>query len=257
MVLNKNLIILFAKGIPIGISNVLPGISGGTIAVVLRIYDILINAIKDFNLKIILPIGIGAIFGLISTASFVNYLLEAYPSFMTALIFGLILASVKATIVDIKKLTWINLLCLMLGFIIAFTLGSQSLSTITSDTIVNASKLIFSGVFASISMLLPGISGATILVMLGMYEYLLQALLTINIEVILIFLSSAIVGVLAFAWILSYLLKNYRSELMSSITGLILGSAFIVMPKSLDIIDFFGIILGIIIILFLSLASKH
>lgn len=254
--MNKDILLLFIKGIPFGISNVLPGISGGTIAVVLRIYDILINAIKDFNLKILLPMGIGAIFGLISTASLVNYLLDAYPSFMTALIFGLIVASVKATIIDIKKLTWINLLCLIIGFTIAFTLGNQSLSTITSDTIVNASKLIFSGVFASVSMLLPGISGATILVMLGMYEYLLQALLTINIKVILVFVTSFLVGILAFAWILSYLLANYRSELMTLITGLILGSSLVVMPKSLAFMDVLGMTLGIFIVLFLSFISK-
>lgn len=253
--LKKNIWLLLLKGIPIGISNVLPGISGGTIAVVLGIYDMLIDAIKRFNLKIILPITIGAILGLLSTAGLINYLLETYPSFMTATIFGLIVASAKVTIVDIKKKNIINFLCFIIGFFIAFVLGKQSIDVAINGSIVSTWKLMFSGIFASLSMLLPGISGATILVMLGMYEYIIDCLLSMNITVILIFGSSAVLGILSFAWVLSYLLKEYRSELMATLTGLILGSALVVIPKSLTLIDLLGIILGISIVFILSRTS--
>lgn len=255
--MNKDIWLLFLKGIPIGISNVLPGISGGTIAVVLRIYDILIDAIKNINLKIILPIGLGAVLGLLSTASLVDYLLDNYTSFMVAFIFGLIIASAKVTILDIKKLNISIFLWLIVGFIIAFFIGKQPVDVVNSEAVVSTGNIIFSGIFASISMLLPGISGATVLVLLGMYEYIIDQLLAFNLSVIILFGASAIAGMLGFSWILSYLLQTYRSELMSALTGLIIGSAFVVMPKNITWLDFGGIILGVSIVLWLSRTPNY
>ncbi len=253
----KDIWLLFLKGIPIGISNVLPGISGGTIAVILRIYDILIEAIKELNFKIILPIGFGAFLGLLSTASLINYLLDTYASFMAAFIFGLIIASVKVTIMEVKKINLLIIIYLIVGFLIAFNLGQPPFDINQTSEVVSTSKLVFSGVFASISMLLPGISGATILVLLGIYEFVIEALLAFNIPIILIFASSAIVGILGLAWVLSYFLKHYRSELMSGLSGLIIGSALVVVPKTLSLVDLGGVFTGIIIVLLLSRSTAN
>ncbi len=248
---------LFLKGIPIGISNVLPGISGGTIAVVLHIYDQLINAIKNINLKVLIPLGFGALLGLISTASLVNYLLGAFPGFMGALIFGLIIASVKVTLADIKKFNFLVVFFIIISCLLAYFLSRQAINYTLVNPMVSTGKIIFSGVVASVSMLLPGISGATVLVMLGMYEYIIDALLAINIKVILIFGISAIAGIIALSWILSTLLKKYRSELMAVLTGLIIGAALAVIPSSFTLVNIVGILLGISLIILLSRVSVN
>ncbi|NLJ72169.1 MAG: DUF368 domain-containing protein [Syntrophomonadaceae bacterium] len=250
--MNKDIWLLFLKGIPIGISNVLPGISGGTIAVVLRIYDTLINGIKTINLKVIIPIGLGAFLGLLATASLVDYLLDNYTSFMMAFIFGLIISSAKVTVLDIKKINLVIIGCLIAGLALALLIAYQPTGLADAQTIVSTKRIIFGGVFASISMLLPGISGATVLILLGIYEFIIEALLSLNILIISIFAVSAICGMLAFSWLLAYLLQNYRSELMSLLTGLIIGSALVAMPTSFIWTDCGGIILGVLIVLLLS-----
>jgi len=113
-----------------------------------------------------------------------------------------------------------------------------------------------SGFLASISMLLPGISGATVLVLMGMYEYILTALTTFQVSVLSVFVLFAVLGIISLSWVLSYVMKNYRNTLMSLLTGLILGSSAAVIPSSPGIYEIIGFLLGGIVVIGLSKLGK-
>ncbi|MGI6451945.1 MAG: DUF368 domain-containing protein [Syntrophomonadaceae bacterium] len=245
----RQFLILFLKGIPIGISNTLPGISGGTVALVLRIYDELIEAIKLLRLRFFVPLGLGAVTGLLGTAKAVTYLLDNHQGFIVAFIFGLILGSTVITAREIKRVTIIRVVSFMIGLGIVLFLSSQAITSVTGTAAPSVFKLVISGVLGAICMLLPGISGATVLILIGMYNYMLEALMRPDFFVIGVFCVSALGGLVCLSWILSYVLKNYRSVLMAGLTGLIIGSAYAVVPQSFSPGEIFGIILGIFLVI--------
>lgn len=250
-ILNKELVVLLLKGIPIGISNILPGISGGTIALVLGIYEDIIDALKGMRMRVLLPIASGAVLGILVTASLISGLMEHCPAFMFALIFGLILASAVITIKDVNKFNYQTVFSLICGFFLAFAVSGNTV-TVSSSSNLAMGKVVAAGVLGSVSMLLPGISGATMLVMIGMYQTMLQALTEFNLMIILVFSISALLGVVGLAWVLSYLLRSYRSILMAALSGLIIGSAFVVIPDKLGVTEALGIVSGIVIVLLLT-----
>ena len=239
---------LFIKGIPIGMSNTLPGVSGGTMALVLGIYDRLVHSIKNIKFKVLIPILLGAVAGALSSAKLITFVLESYPELMKAFLLGLIFASSGATIKEIKEFNWKIAGLTVVGFAIAYfySVGVNSTQAMGS---ISAIKAFFGGVLGSVAMILPGISGGTILVMFGLYEGVIHALSELQMSVLLPLGLGVGVGLLSFSWLLSYLLDNYRSLLMACLTGLILGSMRSVIPAHIGEIVGFGA--GFIIIYFL------
>lgn len=248
--------LLFLKGIPIGISNVLPGISGGTLALVLNIYEELLDSIRSLRWQFILPLAAGIATGILLTAKLFTYLLEHYPEFITAVLFGLILSSAIYTRKEITRINVYSVLSIILGITAAIgvillnheqTIGIQEMGWW---------GVAIAGFLASISMLLPGISGATVLILMGMYEYILDALTTFQMNIISIFALFAALGIICLSWALSYVLKNYRNTLMGLLTGLILGSSAAVLPSSAGLSEFIGVLLGGIIVIGLGKLGK-
>jgi len=248
----RDKLILFAKGIPVGISNVVPGISGGTIALILQIYDPLIDSIKALKWKYLLPLAGGIAAGVLSTVGLFNCLMDVYPNFIEAVLFGLIIASAVCTRKEIKVFNIWGFLSITAGITLAYFIVSMSGSNITEVRDMNLYTVAASGFVSAMSMLLPGISGATILVLMGMYRGILDAVAVINIPVIVVFLMSAIAGIFSLSWILSYILDNYRDTLMGFLTGLILGSAYAVLPAEFGLIEILAVMMGIIIVIILS-----
>ena len=239
---------LFFKGIFMGIADAIPGVSGGTIALLLGIYEELIHTISSLNFDQILylrkngfksfwsKINGGFLFSLllgigVSLISFVKIsasLLDKYPLFVWSFFLGLIIATVYVIYKLIEKLNFRNILFVLIS--IMATLLLSSFSTVEINNI-GLLYILFCGIIASSAMILPGISGSLILVILGVYTFLINALNNLDILIILAFILGAIIGLLGFSRVLKYLFNNYRNITYSIMLGLVIGS----IPKILKI----------------------
>ena len=240
-------ITLFFKGVFMGIADAMPGISGGTIALLLGIYEELIESISELkislfsklinkgfksfweklngNFLLVLVSGIG-----ISLISFVKIsasFLESFPLFIWSFFLGLILATVYVIYKLINQ--WHNLNFFFLIISIIFSIFLSSFSAYDTDEI-SLLYILFSGIIASSAMILPGISGSLILVILGVYAYLIKALDNLELIIIFTFISGAIIGLLGFSKILKYLFNNYRDATYTIMLGLVIGSIENVWP---------------------------
>jgi len=240
-------ITLFFKGIFMGIADAMPGISGGTIALLLGIYEELIESISELkislfsklinkgfksfweklngNFLLVLVSGIG-----ISLISFVKIsasFLESFPLFIWSFFLGLILATVYVIYKLINQ--WHNLNFFFLIISIIFSIFLSSFSAYDTNEI-SLLYILFSGIIASSAMILPGISGSLILVILGVYAYLIKALDNLELIIIFIFISGAIIGLLGFSKILKYLFNNHRDATYTIMLGLVIGSIENVWP---------------------------
>ena len=240
-------ITLFFKGIFMGIADAMPGISGGTIALLLGIYEELIESISELkislfsklinkgfksfweklngNFLLVLVSGIG-----ISLISFVKIsasFLESFPLFIWSFFLGLIFATVYVIYKLINQ--WHNLNFFFLIISIIFSIFLSSFSAYDTDEI-SLLYILFSGIIASSAMILPGISGSLILVILGVYAYLIKALDNLELIVIFTFISGAIIGLLGFSKILKYLFNNHRDATYTIMLGLVIGSIGNVWP---------------------------
>ena len=234
-------ITLFFKGIFMGIADAMPGISGGTIALLLGIYEELIESISELkislfsklinkgfksfweklngNFLLVLVSGIG-----ISLISFVKIsasFLESFPLFIWSFFLGLIFATVYVIYKLINQ--WHNLNFFFLIISIIFSIFLSSFSAYDTDEI-SLLYILFSGIIASSAMILPGISGSLILVILGVYAYLIKALDNLELIIIFTFILGAIIGLLGFSKILKYLFNNHRDATYAIMLGLVIGS---------------------------------
>ena len=235
-----NFIILAIKGFLMGAANVIPGVSGGTMALILGIYEELIDAIRSINLRFLrlitlfkireaitsvpwtflLPLGLGILLATFSLAKALGWLLDSYPVIVWSFFFGLILSSVITVSRVVKKWRITTIVAIAFGTIAAYFLfGIMPVAT------PNAPWFIFvSGFIAICAMILPGISGAYILVLLGKYRYILEALNNKDFFTLFIIASGAVVGLISFAQVLGWLLKRYHDLTMAILIGLMLGS---------------------------------
>ncbi|PTM59424.1 DUF368 domain-containing protein [Desmospora activa] len=232
------------RGLVMGISDLIPGVSGGTIAVVLGIYDRLLEAISGFfsrewkrYIGFLLPLGMGIGLALLLLSRLIQYLLDEHfmPTqfFFIGLLLGVIPYLVKRA--DAKHnftfKHWIVLL--IAGALIAsmaFTNSDKSGEPMTSLSLLSAVGLFFSGWLASMAMLLPGISGSFILLLLGVYPTAIHALSTLNIPFIAIIGAGVAVGFIVSSKFIRYLLAQFPYMMYAIIIGLILGSTFVIFP---------------------------
>ena len=229
-----------------GASDVVPGVSGGTMAFILGIYEELINAIKSFDLKaltflatlkirslldhvtwkFLLAVGIGVFTAIFTLARILSWLLQNRPVLIWSFFFGLILASVVSVSRRIES--WkAPVLCSLFGGIVGayFLVGLVPVST------PNAPWFLFlCGAVAICAMILPGISGSFILLLLGKYQYVLEAVNQREFVILFIVAAGASVGIMAFSRLLGWLLNNYHDLIVAALTGLMVGSLRKVWP---------------------------
>ena len=229
-----------------GIAEIIPGVSGGTIAFITGIYEELINSIKSINtntLKLLVTFKFSAfwravngtflitlIFGMLTSilvlSRFIVYLLDDHPFKIWGFFFGLIIASGILIFYQIQKIGIAVLLSFVIGLSIASYIALQ-----TPSITPNTNFFIFlSGAIAISAMILPGISGSFILVFLSKYEFILKALNSFDIAVISIFLAGCIVGLVTFSRVFSYLFKKYSDVVISVLIGFLGGSLFKIWP---------------------------
>lgn len=240
-------IFLLLKGMAMGAANVIPGVSGGTIALITEIFERLINAIKSFNLYAIkllfkgkikdfiaytdlyflIAVFAGVIIAIVSLAKLFDYLFENYPVYIWAYFFGLVLASVYYVGKRVERITIAVVISFIIGTAIAIMISILNPATENQ----NFFYLIICGVVAICSMILPGLSGSFVLFIMGNYKLVaIDAINERNFEVLLPVLIGAVVGLIAFSHLLSWVFKKYRNETISILTGFILGSLSILWP---------------------------
>lgn len=246
---------LFLKSIPIGLANTLPGVSGGTIALVLNIYQTLINAIKNIKFKKLIFIGLGAGLGVFIGSAVITDLYKANPLIINYFLFGLVLSSAHSTSTKMGNFSFIKVIIIILAFSLAFFFSSE----LQADLVSGQGLIIFfiAGFLGSIAMILPGISGGTLLILMGVYQPVLAAVNNFEIITLLVFAFGMGAGLLVFAWLFSYLLQEYQPQIMVILTGLILGSSAAVFPAKVDLIGFFAFGAGIILIIILELIGQN
>ncbi|TXD84756.1 DUF368 domain-containing protein [Subsaximicrobium wynnwilliamsii] len=251
----KDYIVLSLKGVAMGAADAVPGVSGGTIALISGIYEELIGTIGAVNFSLLKTLknqGFKAfwqqlngnfLLALLSgiAVSFVlfmrlaKYLLEQHPVLIWSFFFGLIIASIYFVGKQIKKWNVLNVFLLIIGAIAAYyitTLPSMGANS-------NPFFLFFAGALAICAMILPGISGSFILVILGAYKTLSDALHDFDLKKIIIFMTGAVIGLLSFSKVLKWLFKNYHNPTLALLTGFIIGSLNKVWPwkKTISVLN--------------------
>lgn len=233
-------IFISLKGMAMGIAELVPGVSGGTIAFVAGIYEELISSINKVNLKtlriwqkegfgsfwrelngsFLITLVTGMLISIFSFSKLITWLLENQPIPLWSFFFGLVMASVLLVAKAIKKWNLLAILLLLLGALVAFYITTLPPSQ-NSDSLP---FLFFSGALAICAMILPGVSGAFILVLLGSYKTILTAVEERDFRIVLTVAAGAIFGLLSFARLLKWMFDHYKNITLAVLTGFILGS---------------------------------
>ena len=249
----QQILIQLIKGILIGAANVVPGVSGGTMALLTGLFERLINAISACNkdaLRLLrnqkfiqcwnqidglflVTIGTGVLISLRSFAKLLDGLFLHHKLYVWSFFFGLILASVYAVGKTIQKWN------LSVGiFFIVGTITASSMVLLTPATSNDSTLyLMLCGAIAMCSMILPGLSGSFVLLLMGNYELVINAISQLNLEILIPFGLGALLGIIAFARLLSWIFRNYHDQTISLLTGFIFGSLAVLWPWKSEIIQ--------------------
>ncbi|MDO5970425.1 DUF368 domain-containing protein [Flavivirga aquimarina] len=239
-------LIISLKGLAMGAADAVPGVSGGTIAFISGIYEELISSISNINISLfktlfskgikafwkqlngnfLLALATGIIISFVSFMKLAKYLLENHPILIWSFFFGLIVASIYFVGKQISKWNIVVIIALIIGAGIAFYI--TRLPALASNE--SSLFLFLAGSIAICAMILPGISGSFILIILGAYKTLSDAIHDMDIKKLFIFTCGAVIGLLSFSHILKWLFKHYHNITLALLTGFIFGSLNKVWP---------------------------
>lgn len=272
---------LFAKGVAMGVAEVVPGVSGGTVAFVTGIYDTLVKSLASFsrlspalllkdwrtfarehNLGFFAVLGAGMAIGFAAVAQVILWLLENHGGYVFGLFFGLIGGAVFYVGAQ-SRWRWlgsIGVAGLGLGLGVGLALEPGALNTVPSNTLVFAA-----GALAATAWILPGVSGSFVLLMLGVYQPLLQALKALELATVGTFLAGVGIGLLAFSKLLAWLLEKWRAQVLALLTGVLAGSLTQVWPwrhvGANDAPLLYGVLatmlLGVLVVVALAFAARR
>jgi len=247
-------LIVSLKGMAMGAADVVPGVSGGTIAFISGIYEELIESIKSLNIKAVrvlftkgipafwkhvngtflFSLVVGILVSVVSLARVLEHLLVNHPVLIWSFFFGLVIASALYIARTISSWNYKLVLSLLAGIAIAFTITS-----ITPAQTSEAYWFIFlSGALAICAMILPGISGSFILLLLGKYQFILNALNELKLDIIAVLGLGAVLGIISFSNLLSWLLKKYHDLTIAMLSGFMIGSLNKIWPWKITLESF-------------------
>ena len=252
----KEYITLVLKGIAMGAANVIPGVSGGTLALITGIFERLINAIKSFDItaiKLLFSFKLRdfakhidlyfliAIFGgiaiaIITLARLFDFLFTNYPVYIWSFFFGLVLASVYFVGKTVEKWNSSVIITFIIGTIVAILISVLNPASENNSTFY----LILCGVVAICSMILPGLSGSFVLILMGNYQLvMIDAVNDLDLDILIPVGIGAVGGLIVFSHILSWVFKKYKNQTISLLTGFILGSLSVLWPwqKAIHLLD--------------------
>lgn len=242
----KDYLIIGSKGMAMGAADVVPGVSGGTIAFISGIYEELIGSIKSIdhialktlfqkgplafwkhiNGNFLISVFAGIGISVLSLVKLIHYLLENHPIFIWSFFFGLIIASAYTIAQKVKQWNISTIISLVVGIVVAYYITIAT----PAETPTDWWFIVLSGSIAICAMILPGISGSFILLLLKKYQYITGAIKDFDITTILLFGIGAGVGLISFSHVLSYLFKKFHDQTIAILTGFMLGSLNVVWP---------------------------
>ena len=237
---------VFLRGMLMGAADIVPGVSGGTMAFITGIYYTLLGSIravdlefarlvlkldiagawKHINGSFLLALLLGIATSILSLARVISWLLENHPVPLWAFFFGLILASALVLVAQVQQWNLARVASLFAGIAIALYIGLSS--AVNLD--IGLPGLFIAGFLAICAMILPGISGSFILVLLGMYGTVLAALKSFDLLYIVVFATGCALGLLCFSRLLHWLLARFHQATMAMLTGFLFGSLVVVWP---------------------------
>ena len=243
-------IIIFLKGLLMGSADIIPGVSGGTMALITGIYERLIHAIRDIDFKfvyyffqrdfkaakknfmaidfaLLLPLGTGIGLAFLALAHIIKYMLEHQTAPTYAFFFGLILASAGIVSKYVKHVDLAHILSGIAGFFFVFYIvGLEGLEENHSLPMI-----FITGVIAICAMILPGISGSLIMLIMGQYNFMLDALNNRLMPELITFLAGATLGLVGFSRVMDYMITHHKSVTMAFLFGLMLGALRVPVEK--------------------------
>lgn len=256
-------LLISLKGLAMGAADAVPGVSGGTIAFISGIYEELISTISNVNLSLLktlrkegvsafwkqlngnflLALLSGIVISFVSFMRLAKYLIEYHPVLIWSFFFGLIIASIYFVGIQIKKWNLSTILGLLFGAVAAYYISSLPSSAANDNPLF----LCFAGALAICAMILPGISGSFILLILGAYKTLSDAVHDFDFKRLGLFVIGAVVGLLSFSRLLKWLFKNHHNLTLAVLTGFILGSLDKVWPwkETLTVMDKSGMVFSL------------
>lgn len=243
----KEKLILFIKGIVLGVAFVIPGVSGGTLAVLMGIYEELIEAASNFYKSIadfkkyimyLLPIGLGVVFSVAVFAKLIKFGLDKAPIITILIFLGMIIGGIPALVRNVKgtKINLKDMTLMLVGLIIVISMlifhKSNSNVVLTNMSIGGYITLFLVGAIAAVTMVVPGISGSFTLMLIGYYEPILNLVNDItsfknlgpNLILIFIFMLGVFIGIIFISKIIEWCLKHYKRETYYAIIGFVLSS---------------------------------
>jgi len=235
-----NYLTTFLKGMAMGAADVVPGVSGGTIAFITGIYDTLLESIRRINPSVIgiwkregfkaafahinglflIALFGGVLTSIATLAKLISWLLVTHPIPLWSFFFGLILVSVFHMLKQIEQRSLSRLVFLLLGVAFAYSIAVLNPLQLEPTSI----NVLLAGGIAICAMILPGISGSFILLLIGMYTPVLGAVKSFDLPILALFLTGCVLGLLSFSHVLSWLLKRFRDLTLVFLTGLMLGT---------------------------------
>ncbi|MBB3701549.1 DUF368 domain-containing protein [Flammeovirga yaeyamensis] len=242
----KEKLFIFLKGLAMGAADVVPGVSGGTVAFITGIYERLLNAINSIDLEalkllskfkikelwekldlnFLLPLFVGIGTAVFSLAKLMKYLLVHEPIGLWSFFFGLIIASTLLVGKQVKKWNVATIIAIIIGAVLSYWITIATPSQAPEGMIY----IFFAGMIAICAMILPGISGSFMLLLMGQYDQIISAITDLNIKVIAVFGAGAAIGITSFSRILSFLLKKYHDFTIALLSGVMIGSLNKVWP---------------------------
>jgi putative membrane protein len=245
----KQLLAVYLRGLAMGAADVVPGVSGGTIAFITGIYQELIDSIKSINpaaLTVLFKQGpaqfwahingtflllllLGIATSVLSLARLISYLLVQHPLLIWSFFFGLIAASSLHMAKQIRRWRLATIVSLLVGCGLAYAVTELSPSQVSPDLLM----FFAAGSVAICAMILPGISGSFILLLLGMYTHILAAVKNLEWLLLLSFMAGCGIGLLSFSHLLSWLFRRFHDLTMALLTGFLVGSLNLVWPWKL------------------------
>lgn len=243
----KEYLRLFLTGFAMGASDIVPGVSGGTMAFILGVYETLINAIKSFDItairlglgfkikelmdhvsfRFLVALGLGLLVAIITLSGFLSRTMDDPQGriFLFAFYFGLVLASILTVGAKVRWGTT-PFIMLVIGTVVAFVI----VNVVPAEGDHTYPVLFVSGMIAITAMILPGISGSFMLLIMGQYDYVLTAVSERDLPPVIVVALGCVVGIIVFSRILSYLLSRFYDATVAALVGFMIGSLWKIYP---------------------------
>lgn len=253
-------IILFIKGIIIGIGKIIPGVSGALLAIILKLYDRGIDSIVNFfknpkeNILFLLKVGLGILMGIILFSKIINYALSNYYSYTMLFFIGLIIGGIPNISKEVEKKDYIYTLIVIIIFILISMVNINN-NYIIKNNFTDYVIFFIGGIIETCGTVIPGLSSTALLLILGIYNHIILSLsnlflISIDYKILLPFLLGIISSLILISKLISVALERYKEKTYSIILGLVLSSVIILILKTFTVyISIFKLIIGLILMI--------